>query len=184
MLPKSSALRQIDSYLNMYIKDGFVDIEKNLDSGDDTLMYRAAHSQVGCTRMVGLDRLGYILDQMQKCVPYMQPDMVANHGLFKAYYPVLLQALDDSRSEFAKIHNAGGAPPPLINKQPKVKAESRNSAQESAQQRRNNQQLVEPNSIKKPSPIESSQVDPALHANSPRQISLATEESVNNQKGK
>ena len=61
-------MKQLRFYLNNYIKDGFTEIKKHLFSNNRELMYRAAHSQVTCVKLVGLYRLHYILNKMQKSV--------------------------------------------------------------------------------------------------------------------
>ena len=55
-------------YLNKFIPDGFTEIKQHMFSNEQEMVYRAAHSQVTCTKMVGLYRLSHILDKMQKCV--------------------------------------------------------------------------------------------------------------------
>ena len=74
-------------------------------------MYRAAHSQVTCTKMVGLFRLSIILDKMQKCV-YTSPkekdvadsssESYSNQQAFakyQAYYHLLGKELEKTQRQ-------------------------------------------------------------------------------------
>jgi len=76
MLSKDRAIDQIDNYLNKFIKNGFDGIKTNLFTNSKIKMYNAAHSQIGCTRMIGLLRLGMILNYMQHTVPIFEGEDV------------------------------------------------------------------------------------------------------------
>ena len=80
-------------------------------------MYRAVHTQVTCTKMVGLYRLSLILDKMQKCVytlPSSQSDAFAldkpnsydnqiTFAKYQAYYDLLMSELEKTQSQSKKL---------------------------------------------------------------------------------
>lgn len=68
-------------------------------------MYRAAHTQVTCTKMVGLYRLSLILDKMQKSVytPVNQPNNPVDFNQYQALYHLLAKELKKTRLEEAKM---------------------------------------------------------------------------------
>ena len=102
---KQGVLKQLRSYLTQFIPNGFTEIKEHLFTNDKTLMYRAAHSQVTCTKMVGLYRLSLILDKMQKSVytPVNQPNHPVDFNQYQALYHLLARELKKARSEEANM---------------------------------------------------------------------------------
>ena len=95
---------QLDNYLTKFIPDGFTEIKEHLFSNDKPLMYRAAHSQVSCTRMVGFFRMGAILDKMQKCVyTRSDDDRPGQFQKYQAFYRLLVKELAKAREVVSKL---------------------------------------------------------------------------------
>ena len=95
---------QLNNYLTKFIPDGFTEIKEHLFSNDKPLMYRAAHSQVSCMRMIGLFRLGLILDKMQKCVyTPADDDRPGQFQKYQALYRLLVKELAMARQLVSKL---------------------------------------------------------------------------------
>jgi repressor of nif and glnA expression len=97
------AINQIDNFLNIHLKQGFTGIKKVLYTNDRVVMFDAAHKQLGCTKLVGLPRLAFILNYMQKTVSEQEFKSDKDFIMYLQYYRVLFIELKNTRLRFIEV---------------------------------------------------------------------------------